>query len=252
MKSIEEFRAEQQKALDAHIKKTARGDAFGAAGFDVPDYISDTKCHGAFSVSYWNRSTEAPRTMSGAVEMFAKFAKAGAVVAQHILRDGAFTTCHPEKHMPPKKGGNNPYQVDPMHPGPYAVRLDVRHMADGFRTSAGLSFFVMVAGELFDVSIDFGAGYIGNCAKLAPSAQVQKNQTGTRVISRRYLPNIEARAMADHYLSYSYGAGGPIADGADHRFLFVADYDDDTEPADCSHALAQLENLSAIVDGVTK
>lgn len=252
MKTIEEFRAEQQKALEAHTKRLARGEAFAAAGFQIPEYIAEGKTHGALHVVYRNSVINTHRSMADAVEMFANFAKSGAVVAQHVMQDGAFTTCHPEKHMPPKRNGNNPYVVDPMHSSPYAVCMGVRHMGENRNTSATLDFFAMVAGELYKVSIEFGTGYIGNCPKLAPSVSEERDHTGRRIISRRYLPNTDARAFSDHYLSYSYGGGGPVAEGADHRFLFVADYDDDTQPADCSHAIAQLENLASIVDGVTK
>lgn len=249
MKSIEEFRAEQEKALTRHAEMLKRAEAFAVAGFGVPEYIADNKTHGAVHIVYRNRSSGELRNMGAAVDMFKAFANGGAVVAQHVMRDGSFTVCHPEKHMPPKRSGLKPYTVDPMHSAPYAARIDVRHMGnERHHTSAVLEFFAMVGGVLYDVSIEFGTGYIGTCPKLAPSAQTQRDARN-RIISRRYLPNTDARALSDHYLSYSYGAGGPIADGADHRFLFVADYDDDTQPADCSHALAQLENLAHIVDG---
>lgn len=249
MKSIEDIRAQHEKELAAHALKLSRAETLAALGLPVPDYIADGRTHGAVHVAYWNQNPKATaRGMSEAVALFAQYAQAGTVIPFHVLKDDAFTTCHPEAHMPPKKGGKNPYRRDSgRHSSAYAARLGVRFDAERGHTSADLEFFAIVGGVLFSVSVDFGRGYIGACHKLAPVAKVTRGY-GDRITARTFQPNTAAYSMADGFLSYSYGGdSGPIHTGADHLYLFVSDTDENG-PVECSHAVAQLENLAAEVD----
>lgn len=249
MKSIEDIRQQHEKELAAHTAKLAHAERLAALGLPVPEYIADGRTHGAVHVHYRNDCLK-PHGMSEAVALFAQYAQAGAVIPFHVLKDGAFTTCHPEAHMPPKKGGGNPYKRDSgRHSAGYAARIGVRYDAKRGHTSANLEFFAMVDGKLFSVSVDFGRAYIGACPKLAPVAKVTRGWGyGDRIESRTFEPNRAAYAMADSLLSYGYGEdSGPIKSGADHRYLFVSDTDENG-PCEVSHALAQLEILAAEVD----
>lgn len=254
MRTLEQFKAEQSKALAAFQKAAERAESFAASGFPIPEYVADTKCHGALHVVYRNKSTASlnepanPRTMTQAVELFARFARAGAVLPLHVLKDGMFTTLHPESHMPPKRGGSNPYKRDSYKNAGYVVELRVNHSDERHHTSASLEFFAIVGGELYKVGVEFGTGYIGQCPRLAPHRKETRGR-GNRLESLSFEPNTDARTISDAMLSYGYGGGsGPIKTGADHRFLFISDTDDD-EPSECTHAIAQLEILADIVDG---
>lgn len=259
MKSIEQFRAEQaeamEKSLKAHALMLERAGHFGSLGFPVPEYFSDTRLYGAVCATYRNGNATKPdslRSMSEAVEMFRKFVDAETVLPFHILQDGYSTFMHPESKMPAKKQESaHPYKRDMYRTGGYAALLGVKHMGEQGHTSAELEFFATLGGLLFRISIDFGRGYIGQCPSLAPRAVVKRGYGG-RIESRSYESHPDARALSDAFISYSYGGdSGPIKTGADHRFLFVSDHDGD-EVSPCSHALAQLEILADIVDGVKK
>lgn len=257
MKSLEQFKAEQAEALEAFQKMTARGEAFAAAGFAIPEYIAEGKCHGALHVVYRNRSTAGinepanPRNMAQAIDIFRQFANAGAVLPMHVLKDGYSTTLHPESRMPKKKNSAYPYKRDAYKSAGYAIELRVNHSGERHHTSASLEFFAMVGGELYSVGVEFGRGYIGTCPTLAPRVKEARGFRG-RIEARSYDPHPDARALSDAMLSYGFGGDmGTIKTGADHRFLFVSDHDDE-EPDECTHALGQLQNLAAIVDGVSE
>ena len=246
MQSIEQFKAEQiaamEKATAAHVAKLERAECFSAAGFPIPEYIADGNLYGAIHVTYRNR--DAKRTMLAAVELFGQFVAADKVIACHVLRNGC-TLIHPEQHMPARKN----YKRDTgRQSGAYAAVLKVWHMGESHSTSAEIKFFAIVGGKLFNVSIEFGTGYIGKCGALAPRVETKRGYAN-RIESREYKPNPEAYALADSFMFYSFGGDSRLMQtGADHRFLFVADHDE-TGPVECSHALAQMTNLAEIVKG---
>jgi hypothetical protein len=246
MQSIEQFKAEQiaamEKATAAHAARLERADCFANAGFPIPEYIADGNLYGAIGVTYRNR--DAKRNMLAAVELFGQFVAANTVIASHVLRNGS-TIIHPEQYMPARKN----YKRDTgRQSAPYAALLKVWHMGESHSTSSEIKFFAAIGGKLFNVSIQFGTDYIGKCDALAPHVHVSRDGKN-RIQSREYKPNGDAYALADSFMSYSFGGDfGPIKTGADHRFLFVADHDE-TGPVECSHALAQLTNLAEIVKG---
>lgn len=246
MQSIEQFRAEQlaavEKATQAHAKRIERAECFGNAGLPVPEYIADGNLYGAISVTYRNQTIGAdakPRSMADAIELFRQFADTGHVIACHVLRNGC-TTIHPEQHMPANKN----YKRDTgRQSGAYAAELRIYHMAKNHNTSATLEFFATLGGKLFGVSIEFGRGYIGRCDALAPRG-IETRGYGNRVQSREFKPNPVLYGAADTMLSFSFGGDvGALKSGADHRFLFVADHDEDG-PVQCTHALAQLQSVA--------
>lgn len=245
MKTIEQVKAEQVAALARHEKMLQRAESFAAAGLPIPEYIADGKTHGAIHISYRN-DIHNRRPMSQAVAMFANFANTGRVIPFHVLKDGCFTTMHPESRMPEKKHGRQ-YARDAYKNAGYAAELTIRHNGDNHHTAARLEFFAIVADELYSVSIDFGTDYIGACSALRPQ-RIESRGYANRITSRKFAPNKNAHALADAFLTYSYGGDvGPIASGSDHRHLFVSDTDH-AGPVECSHAVAQLENLAGIID----
>lgn len=259
MKSLEQFRAEQQaaaaKAEAAHVEMLARAELIAAAGFPIPEYIAEGNLYGAVGLTYRNKATAGirepadPRSMAQAVALFRQFAESGKVVPFHVLK-ASCTILHPEQHITERLKREG-YKRDAYKSAGYAAELRVVHRVDGHHTTATLEFFAAFGGKLWGVSVEFGRGYIGQCGRLAPKVEIERGFRN-EIVARRIFPNADANALADRYLSYSYGGDyGPNKTGADHRFLFVADHDDEG-PAECSHALAQLENLAAIVDGVTK
>lgn len=259
MKTIEQFRAEQLAALEkstaAHAVMLERAGLFAAAGLPIPEYIADGNLYGAICVTYQNPKShngEQPRSMSQAVEMFAQFVNANTVMPFHVLKDGSSTLTHPEERMPAKKQESQySYKRDAYKNAGYAAMLEVHHMAESHNTSAQLEFFSTLGGKLFKVSIDFGQGYIGTCPQLAPRGVVTRGYRNV-IESRTYQPADVLSGLYDGMLSYSYGGdSGPVKTGADHRFLFVADHDENA-PVECSHAVAQLETLAAMVDGTAK
>jgi hypothetical protein len=246
MKTIDQIRAEGQVALDkqvaAHAEMLERAELFSTSGLPIPEYIASGNLWGAIGVSYRN-DIHNGRTMANAVELFKLFD--GKVVPFNCLKNGC-TTLHPEKHIPASKG----YKRDNYKNSDYAAALNVNHAGDSGHTSAALEFYANVGGKLLKVSIEFGAGYIGKCPKLAPVANISRGFRGS-IEARTYNANTNAAALSDTILTYSYGDYGPIKSGADHRYLFVTDTAD-SDPAECTHALTQLENLAAIVDGASK
>lgn len=261
MKSIEEFKAEQnaamEKALAAHTKRLQRAEHFTSAGLPIPEYIADGSLYGAASVTYRNsgagRKPEELRSMAGAVALFAQFVDKGAVIAGHVLRDGC-TIVHPETLMPQKPGARSQYKRDEgRNGGAYAAELRAHYMHEGRNLSASLEFFAMLGGQLYGVSIEFGQGYIGKCPRLAPETVEHRHSRTSRLDSRTFKANPVAYGLADSLLSYASGDNGPVKTSADHRYLFLADQDHETAaPIECSHAIAQLANLAEHVDGVAK
>lgn len=246
MKSIEQFREEQAKSLALHEKMLTRAESFAALGLPVPEYISDSKCHGAIHISYRNNLKEL-RTMARAVELFGRFANLKTVIPFHVLKDGSFTTLHPELRMPAKKSGTQ-YKRDAYKNAGYAAKLTITHMGESTHTNAKIEFFALVADDLYSISIEFGTDYIGQCSALRPNRVESRNPRTGRVESRKFNANTNAHALADAFLSYSYGGEtGPVSSGSDHRHMFVSDTDENG-PVECSHAIDQLENLAAIVD----
>jgi hypothetical protein len=143
MKSIEEFKKEQQaameKAIKAHEVMLKRAEDFAALGLPIPEYIADGKTHGAVHITYRNNKSyksEELRSMTEAVALFAMFVNANTVIAHHVLKDGSFTSLHPEKYMPTKKASQQQYKRDAYKNSGYAVRLDVNHAAERGHTSA--------------------------------------------------------------------------------------------------------------------
>jgi hypothetical protein len=245
MKTIQEFKAEQAAAIIRHEKMLSRAEHFDKNGLPIPGYIADSKTHGAIHFGYWNRDNK--RTMGEAVSMFAQFVNAKTVIPFHVLKDGSFTALHPELRMPAKKNNMNPYKRDSYKNAGYAAKIAVTLNAETRHTTAKIEFFAIVSDELYSIAIDFGSDYIGACHKLSPKI-IEERGHANRVVSRKFSANNDAHALSDVFISYSYGGDhGPIATGCDHRFLFVSDTDEN-EPVECSHALGQLENLSAIVD----
>lgn len=254
MKSLEQFRAEQmaqlEKATAEHAERLQRAEIFGNAGLPIPEYIAEGNLFGSISVTYRNKGAghkpEELRSMGEAVALFRQFAESGKVIPFHVLKSGC-TVLHPESHMSERLKREG-YKRDAYKSAGYAAELRVVHMVEGFHTRATLEFFAAFGGRLFRVSIEFGQGYIGQCPRLAPRVEIERS-FGGKTVARRIIQNADAHALADSMLSYSYGGDtGPNKSGADHRFLFVSDTDDDTA-CECSHAIAQLTNLADIVDG---
>ncbi len=253
MKTIEELQAQHAKELAALTAKQGIANTFAGLGLPVPDYISDSKTHGAIHVNYGNNGQgnipESLRSMGAAVAMFAQFAELGMVIPSKVLNDGMFTTVHPEKFMTEKmaRGG---YKIDPYRSSSYAATLRAQYSHDSRNTRAEISFFAMVGARLYAVCVQFGQGYIGMCPKLAPVVKEHRFSSGRRgtgsLESRSFEANENARSMSDALLSFGSYEASPVKTQADHRFLFVADTNE--SPADCSHAIAQLDLLAEIVD----
>lgn len=257
MKTIEQFKAEQneamEKALAAHTKKLERAAHFANLGLPIPEYIADGTLYGAASVTYRNNGAghkpEELRSMGAAVALFAQFAEAGLVVAAHVLKNGC-TIVHPESLMKQKPRSRNEYKRDTgRHSGAYAAELRASYMHESRSLTASLDFFAILGGQLYGVCIQFGQGYIGKCPRLIPEIVEHRRNYTNRLDSRTLSPNRAAYGMADSLLKYSTGDTGPVENNADHRYLFIADDDpEDAAPVGCTHALAQLKNLAAHVD----
>lgn len=244
MKTIEQLKAEHKKEISILQVKLQRAGAFENAGMPIPDYLADGKTYGAIGVAYWNRGAPL-RSLSDAVELFKKFEALKMVSPFAVLKNGC-TMMHPEAHLPAEKARGYKRDIG-RYSSDYAVKLSVRHDAEHRNTSANLEFFAIVSGLLYSVCIDFGTEYIGNCSKLAPVSEIQRDARTDRIVSSKFKPNTIAFSLADNYLSFAYG-GDPAgrATGADHRYLFVSDTEGDG--AECSHAIGQLENLAGMIE----
>lgn len=192
--------------------------------------------YGSIGVTYRN-DYKAPRSMADAVDMFKLF---GEIVPATIMRN-ACATVRPEKFMPQKEIARG-YKRDP-YAADYAVLLDVSHISES-HTSAKIEFFAIVGGKPFEISVEFGTGYIGKAPQLAPRAQVTRGY-GERIQSRTYIPDTKISAYADKYLSFASGDMGPIKNSAHHVYMFLAENGDENAPAvACEHAIEMLLTIA--------
>lgn len=237
MKTIEQLQAEQAKEIEALKAKHRIGKMFMDAGLPVPEYIGG-KLYGAINVSY--RKIGA---LSAAINLMARFP---VLVPFAVLRKG-FTSIMPESSLAGMPDGNQYKRDVARNAADYAVMVRVGHIVDSpAPTSAKLEFFARIEGTLFNVSIEFGQGYIGACPQLAPEYVVVRGYAH-RVESASFKPNSMLYAVGDGFLSYGSGDMGPIKKSDDSRYLFVSDNGgEESAPAECAtHAIAQLRNLAA-------
>ena len=234
MTTLEQFQAKQAEELKAFQAKQARDAAILATGIPEPTYIGG-KLHGAQTIMYANRAYN--RTLTQALEHFKCFN----IVPFNVLKDDSFTILFPEKHLQEKEKG---YKRDSYKTSGYAVDLRVSHIQGSpAPTTARLEFFAMNGGILFDVTIEFGTGYIGASPMLRPKAVESYN--GNRTVARSFAPNDALNGIADSHIHFASGDTSPLKTSADQRFLFVAEQEDDLPGSECKHALAQLTNLAS-------
>ena len=218
MKTIEQLQAEHEKQIAALKAQHAIAQKFTDAGLPVPEYIGG-KLYGAIGVTYRNVGA-----LSKAVDLMASFP---VLVPFAVLRDTG------------------------RHASDYAAKIRVQHIIESpAPTKAEIEFFTRIAGTLFNVSIDFGEGYIGACPQLAPR-YVVKRGWANRIESAHFEANPMLYGMADSVLSYGSGDMGPIKKSDDKRYLFVSDHGTDELPMTegATHCLDQLRNIASQIEG---
>ena len=240
MLTHEQFAEKQAKERVAFEREAATAVRVAATGIPIPDYIGGM-LYGALGLTYRNSDPVSPRSLADALELMKKFS---AIVPFNVLRD-VCTIMAPEKDLPEKDRANGYKRDTHRNSGAYVAHLDVRHINDSTApTSARLGFFARAGGMLFNVSIEFGTGYIGACPQMAPVRKETRNARG-HIESATFATNSVLSSMADSVLSYGSGDMGSIKKSADHRYLCLSDRgDDDCAPCDCSHALEQLQNIA--------
>lgn len=243
MKTIEEFKAEQEaaatKALAAHERKLGIAEAFVKAGLPIPEYMG-SHIFGMLHVAYWNKHYDNPRSMGQAIDLFETFEKAGVVMPLHYMKDDMFTTLAPALWLKDKKK----YKKDSYRSAGYACKLGVTYNKDGGHVEAKLEFYALIGGNKFNVTINFGTGYIGTCPALRPETSWNSTRTGEAGKLVKVSHNPIANSFSDHCVNFSYGGSnsGDLA-GADHRYLFLSDTDND-EPSVCGYAIERLRLLA--------
>lgn len=245
MQTLEEFKAEQEaaaaKALAAHERKLGVAEAFVKAGLPIPEYMG-SHIFGMFHVSYWNRDKN-PRSMGQAIDLFETFVNSGVVMPLHYMKDGTFTTLAPALWLKDK----GKYKKDSYRPQGYACKLGVTYSKDGGHVSAKLEFYALIGGNKFNVGIDFGTGYIGTRSQLMPVTHWNSTRQGEDGKLVKVSPNLIASSLSDQCVNFSYGGGHPgNLSGADHRYLFLSDTDND-EPSVCGYAIERLRLLAETV-----
>lgn len=240
MMTPEQFAEKQAKERAAFEREQAVAAKVAATGIPMPEYIGGV-LYGALHLTYRNDCAK-PRSLADAIELMGQFKT---IVPFNVLRDGC-TIMAPEKDLPEKDRAKGYKRDSVRHSSSYAARLDVRHISDSpAPTAARLEFFARAGGMLLNVSIEFGMGYIGACPQMAPMYEVTRHPRTGRIESASFAPNRVVSSMADGVIAFGSGDMGPIKKSADHRYLFVSDHgDDDCTPAECSHALAQLQNIA--------
>jgi len=237
MMTPEQFAEKQAKERAAFELEQSRANIFIEAGLPVPDYISSGHLHGAVYVTYRNDALN-PHGIRGAIDIFKQFP---VIVPCNVLRSSC-TMIHPEKHLPEKEQKQG-YKRGGCQNGDYAAYVKVDHIRNS-QTKASIEFFAIVGGKLFDVSVEFGRDYIGNCGRLAPNP-VETRGRGGRLESRTFNASPLMNGMFDTFISYASGDIGPIKESASHCYFLSAENGEENKPpSDCSHALGMLENLA--------
>lgn len=226
MKTLEQFHAEQARALAQFTEQSNIVQSLTNAGAPVPDHVGGIT-HGARHIAYFNRQN---RTLSQALEIFKIFP----LIRPVVVHRGTFTTIAPESA--PISKNSTPGNTD------FALWLYVSHVDNG-APFAKLGFCAVVDGVEFSVGVAFGSDYIGASHALK-SGFTETTDMHDRVQSRRFTGNPDLRGMSDEMLKFASGDYGQVEKSANHVYLLCADHGaDDCQPLECSHALAMLQNV---------
>lgn len=216
MKTLEEMKAEQAKAL----AKLEAEHALAALAPVPPD-----------SVQLSPKSTRPPwivyrkKPLSAALAILAAY-----TVAPFNRYRGTFT------QLTPPGTCEDGEEVG----GPFAVALDVSQ-GEGFGPSATLYFFAPVGDGLARIVIDIdGPDYIGGFSALAAGRQpIMGGRFGNEVIGYTFTANQALNGLADSFVHW----GGGSKKDAHFTYLFQADSEEPAPAEEMTHALGQLRNL---------
>lgn len=220
MKTLEQLKAEQEKAM----RELTREHEIARAMPFPPVRVTSVTARAPW-VSY------EVETLREACEMFAQFR----VIPANVWR-GTFTTVAPDCARSEKDRERAPEPAS----GPYACAIRVSH-GDNYGTTSELQFYAETGAGPVNVHIRFGKGYARGHA-LAPCVTETCHARTGRIESRHFSPSLEARAIADNFISWGTGESGPVKTSADHTFLLSADLDE--TGATHSHAVGMLEILA--------
>lgn len=237
MKTLAQLEIEQAKQREVLQAQHAIAEMFTNAGLPVPDYIGG-KLFGATDVTFWNRGANL-RDLSGAISIFEN---CPLIVPFNVLRNGS-TILTPESDLPEK---NKAYKRDVVrNAGDYALLISTEYMHDSSNNrTAELQFFTRIDNRLFNVSVNFGTGYIGRCDQLMPRVTETKGN-GYNPSTREFHPNEVLRACSTTYLNYDTGEqSSRLRNSSSLKYLFSADMPGDAPPSQCAaHAIEQLQSV---------